>query len=144
VETAGEILKDLLRDIGIDGRDEYSSLFQRWSGFVGDSLASHSKVVDIVNGFLVVRMDHPGWYQTFQFQEASILKRIQKQYPELGIRGIKVRIESPGESPGNRDIPAKPPDEELNRLFADLRNDIDGRKRKSRGSDRRSDLTEKG
>lgn len=126
METAGEILKDLLKDIGIDGRDDYSSIFRKWSVFVGDSLAAHSRVIDVKNGFLVVGMDHPGWYQTFQFQEPSVLKKIRKKYPELNIRGIKVKMESPKRNPEITDSEARQPEEEWLQVLDDLRNALAG------------------
>ena len=70
--------------------DRYSSLFSGWKRMAGDDIAAHSAVKDIQNGALLIEVDHPGWVQMIRLKERSILSAIQKRYPELEIRMIKI------------------------------------------------------
>ena len=140
METAGEILKAILREISVQEGDGYVSLFQKWESFAGESLAAHSRIADVRNGFLVITMDHPGWYQTFQFQEAAILHRIKKAYPELNIRGVKVKVEPPAKAPQKRADEERIAGEEFQHLIDELRMAVTGRKEASRDKDGRKDV----
>ena len=70
--------------------DRYSSLFSGWRQIAGVDIAAHSAVKDLQNGALLIEVDHPGWVQMIRLKERSILMSIQKRYPELEIRVIKI------------------------------------------------------
>ena len=70
--------------------ERYSSLFSGWKQIAGIDIAAHSAVKELENGTLVVEVDHPGWVQMIRLKERGILLSIQKRYPELDIRMIKL------------------------------------------------------
>ena len=94
MEKAGKILKDMIEEAGLEKGNRFMGIFNRWKEIVGDPLCDHVEIVDILNNALLVQIDHPGWFQMFQFSESKILRRIRKSYPDLSIRAIKVRVVS--------------------------------------------------
>ena len=92
MESAGEILKNLLDKKNSIKADRCSSLFRSWRDLVGVSPAEHSRVYDLRNKVLFVEVDHPGWMQTLHFNKNSILKQLEKNYPELEIHKISFKV----------------------------------------------------
>jgi hypothetical protein len=94
MEKAGKILKDIIEEAGLERGNRYTGIFRSWRDIVGEPLCDHVEIVDIVRNTLVLQMDHPGWFQMFQFSEKEILRRVEESYPNLGIRAMKVRVVS--------------------------------------------------
>jgi len=92
-ERAGEILKRFFdfTKLGSTG-EQYVTFFGSWQKIVGTDLAAHSQVADIRNGAAIVEIDHPAWMQQFQFHQANILRRIQQEYADLGVKSIHMKI----------------------------------------------------
>ena len=95
MEKAGDILKNLLGEANFKDRNKTASLFHSWPKMVGDRLAAHSRVKDLQADWLIICVDHPGWYQMLQFKERGILEKVRWKYPTLKIKGIKVWVEPP-------------------------------------------------
>ena len=77
-----------------------SRLFAAWSAIAGPDIAAHSSVSDIRNEVLVVQVDHPGWIQMIRLEEKKIRARINRRYPDIEIRSL--RIVTTAERPDNR------------------------------------------
>ena len=92
MEKAGDVLRSLLGASDLERGERIGGLFRGWESVAGEPLAAHSRVVEIERGCVVVEVDHPGWFQTFRFSEKRILEELGRRYPDLGIRGIKVRV----------------------------------------------------
>ena len=58
----------------------------------GPRAAAHSRIADVVNHFVVVTADHPGWIQLLQFRQIALLESLQREFPALDIRGIQFRL----------------------------------------------------
>jgi predicted nucleic acid-binding Zn ribbon protein len=71
---------------------EAVSLFSAWAKIAGINEGSHSKIEEIEGGIVWVKVDHPGWLQKLEMKRAIILKKLQKNYPELSIRTIRFRL----------------------------------------------------
>ncbi len=102
MKKASEILARLL-ERHTPQAQPYSSLFGGWEQIVGDSLAEHSRVHELRQQNLIVDVDHPGWMQHLLLRKGTILAKLRKQYPQLGIRDIRVRVverEALGSRPG--------------------------------------------
>lgn len=95
MEKAGDILKILLSEENLKDHNKTASLFHSWPQMVGDRLADHSRVKDLEADWLIICVDHPGWYQMLQFKEQGILESLRRKYPSLKIKGIKVWVEPP-------------------------------------------------
>ena len=90
MEKIGDFLKKLLDKNEVTLNNNYNSFFKSWDKIAGEPLSAYSKVIDISRNQLIVQVDHPGWMQMFQFKERKILKEIQKNYPELKIKALKL------------------------------------------------------
>lgn len=69
-----------------------SSIKSRNNKNIGELLISHTKVVDLKNGILLVETDHPGYIQTLQMYNSYIIRGMNKKYPELEIKTLSFRL----------------------------------------------------
>lgn len=59
---------------------------------LGMNLYSHSRVIDLKNGILLVECDHPGWIQTLRLYQKYILTGLKRGVPELKISSLAFRL----------------------------------------------------
>jgi len=71
---------------------EAVSLFSAWAKIAGINEGSHSKIEEIESGIVWVKVDHPGWLQKLEMKRSTILRKLQKNYPELSIKTIRFRL----------------------------------------------------
>lgn len=98
MNSAKNLLEEVLHDLNYAMGLKYSSLFKSWESIAGENLAAHSRVVDLKKGVLYIESDHPGWYQMLEMEKNSIKKKVQKQYPMLNIKEIRITITRKKES----------------------------------------------
>jgi hypothetical protein len=92
MKKASDILAKLL-DANTRGKAQsYASVFRDWRDVAGLSLADHSRVYEIRHDNLFVEVDHNGWMQMLLLRKARILGNLQRKFPELEIRDIKIRV----------------------------------------------------
>jgi hypothetical protein len=87
-EILGRILDEKSRKLG----ERYSSVFGAWSQIVGGSLAEHSRIYEIANGNVFIEVDHPGWMQLLLMKKNQILRSVQRKYPSLNVRDLKIKV----------------------------------------------------
>ena len=59
---------------------------------IGAKLFSHSSLVDVKDGILLIETDHPGFIQLFRMHEMYILRGLKKFVPQLEIRCLSFRL----------------------------------------------------
>ncbi len=59
---------------------------------LGKNLLSHSRIIDLKNGTLLVEVDHPAWLQTIKIYQKYILNGLKRNIPELNIDNMVFRI----------------------------------------------------
>lgn len=59
---------------------------------IGKNMASHSHIVDLQNGILLVEADHPGWIQMLGNYKKYILKGFSLKAPELKIDTLAFKL----------------------------------------------------
>jgi predicted nucleic acid-binding Zn ribbon protein len=94
VKKIGELLKDYLKEMGWLSGNPYDPLFRGWKEIAGEALASHSRLIDVRNGMLLVEVDHPGWLQMLQLRKSALLAAARRAAPEASIEGIRMRLAS--------------------------------------------------
>ncbi len=94
MRKADDILKGLLDNYDINLGNTYSSFFKSWPSIAGLDAAAHSHVKDIEGNCLLIEVDHPGWIQILQMKKKGILAGINKKYPELSIKEMKILLSS--------------------------------------------------
>lgn len=92
MKKAAEILSRLLETREQSAAGQYASVFAAWQEISGVSLAEHSQVYEIRNRNLLVEVDHPGWMQMLLLAKRSILDKVRRRYPQLGIQDLKIRV----------------------------------------------------
>lgn len=122
IRKARDIISAVISPDVADQAGQWVGFFSAWGKAAGERLAAHSRPVDIRNGILLVEADHPGWIQLLQMEQEYVLKRLQRDFPKLGIKGMGFRVgramrerqDAPNEgriqalSPGARSEPEKP------------------------------------
>jgi len=92
VKKASELIDEIFSNLSFGSRKSYVSIFRKWDEIAGHDLASHARLAEIEDDVLLVETDHPAWSQMISFQKKKILSRIEKEFPELRIRDLRVML----------------------------------------------------
>lgn len=106
------------------------TITRNWQEIAGKDIAGHAEPTCIQKNILWVQVRDSVWMQQLQAMKPQILERVQRSFPEAGIRDIRWRLETAKPSaanlrPGNRG--KKKPDPEQARAFARLTAIIDNK-----------------
>ena len=75
---------------------EYNRLYSVWEELTQKhgiaAAASHSRLLDIKHGVLLIEAEHPGWIQLLQTKEHKLLQDLQTTFPDIGINGIAFKL----------------------------------------------------
>jgi hypothetical protein len=101
MEKAGDFLKQVFSPPADSRIASYLPIFRNWKTIAGPDLEKHVKLLDIKNDLLITETAHPGWKQAVLLRKKAILDRINRLYPGLNIRDVRVNIikKSPSRSP---------------------------------------------
>lgn len=100
IRKASDLLGALLSPEVAMKADAWSRFFGFWTRAAGESLAAHSRPVDVRNGIVFVEATHPGWIQLLQMDQDRILGMIRTSFPELAVSGIAFRLAKDASIPG--------------------------------------------
>ena len=90
MKKASDLINSMMDSLFQDNSQrEAVSLFSSWEEIAGINEGAHSRIEEIENGVVYVKVDHPGWLQKLEFKKNKILKTLQKKYPELAIKSIR-------------------------------------------------------
>ena len=96
MEKAKDILNQLLHNLyekeKFQDGSEYYTFVHEWEHIIGKKLFGHAKIIDLRNKSLIIAVDHPGWMQILRLKEKIILKRIQRMFPQLSIKTMKLVV----------------------------------------------------
>jgi len=96
VKRASEVLKRFFDDRTIEEASRFEAFRSTWKQIVGQRLADHSRPKSVLRRTLLIAADHAGWIQLLQMDQARILERISKHYPELEITSLAFSVEMVG------------------------------------------------
>lgn len=85
-----ELLDATLLKLHISSADPYVNFCMNWQQLIGSKLYPHIKPVDVKNGTLILRSDHPSWSSIVMMQKKQIISKVQKKYPALGIISLQI------------------------------------------------------
>ena len=88
-----DILPEVMKGLGLDVKIREAQLIQQWREVVGETVASRSRPGTVRRGVLLVEAKNNAWMQEIRFHQSEILKRIQEQFPELQIKGLRLVLE---------------------------------------------------
>ena len=76
-----EILPEVFKALGSEGRLEEGQLVREWPSIVGKELAKRSGLRDVRNGILFVEAENNIWMQEIRFLQKKIIARIKSRFP---------------------------------------------------------------
>lgn len=91
MKEVSEILGKFFDSAFLSEGQEYLSFQSKWNEIIGIDLAAHIKIYDLRDGVLICETDHPGWAQMFLLRKKSILKKVQKNFPQLNVRSVRMK-----------------------------------------------------
>ncbi|MDD3822324.1 MAG: DUF721 domain-containing protein [Sphaerochaetaceae bacterium] len=91
-KSTKELLDMLLSRLNIDEQGPLATVHREWMEIVGPDIAVHAKILDIRGKVLIIESDHPTWSSMIHMRKKQIIGRIARQFPELGISQIQVRV----------------------------------------------------
>lgn len=96
MDKAGDLLKNMsfFSRVNLEKAEKYSGMFNSWSKIAGLKLGEYSRIADISRNALVVEVDHPAIMQMLQFKYSEILEKINRKYPELVIRELRMFLKN--------------------------------------------------
>ncbi len=87
-----DTLDAVFKKHNISFSDPFISLCRSWDEFVGTQLRGKTRIREIKSGFLLVEVSHPAWATVLDMDKKKIMEKIIKNYPTLGIKGIKAIV----------------------------------------------------
>lgn len=99
---ASEVINALVSGLEEGSLERANSFARDWKTVAGDKIASHSRIIDVNRGNIIIEVDHPGWSQQILFKKNEIVRTLSGRFPELGIRNIVLRVVSECRTPYKR------------------------------------------
>jgi predicted nucleic acid-binding Zn ribbon protein len=69
-----------------------AGVFSRWEEAVGPQVAAHARPASLVDGCLVVEVDHPTWATQLRFLESDVLTRLRDVAGVDEVARIELRV----------------------------------------------------
>jgi predicted nucleic acid-binding Zn ribbon protein len=85
-------LDRLVRHLGGPSAESMTSLFDRWSEYVGDTMSAHCRPVSLQAGVLTVAVDDPAWATEVRFLAPALRVRLNAELQDDAIASIEVRV----------------------------------------------------
>lgn len=102
-KSAGDILYRYLEHIYGKTGKKFSDMFRSWENIAGEKLSGHTRIRDFHKGTVLIEADHPAWLQLIQMEQKTILTRLKKAFPELGILRLRAIVSSTPKNEGPAD-----------------------------------------
>ena len=107
IQSFKQVIDKSFGSIHFDDMRQAVSLYDSWKAVLqkikseknpstGQNLASHSRVVDLKNGVLLVEADHPGWIELLQLYKQFILTGLKKAEKDIKIETIAFKLAGKG------------------------------------------------
>lgn len=93
VRSVGDILKDVVAGFDQPVQENVLVLREAWPKLVGAQIAKHSEPGFIKDFQLHVFVDHPGWLPELERIKRMLLQKLQSNYRELRIRGLRFLLQ---------------------------------------------------
>ena len=88
-----DILPEVMKSLGLDAKVREAQLNRSWPEVVGETVAARSRPGAVRKGVLLVEVENNAWMQEIRFHQSEIVKRIQEQFPELQVVGLRLVLE---------------------------------------------------
>lgn len=99
VKKVSELVTALFSNLDSGEMKQANSFIRSWKEIVGEKIGAHSKILDVDRGMIIVEVDHPGWSQQLLFRKKQILDGLSRNYPDLCIKNMMIRVVSECSTP---------------------------------------------
>lgn len=89
MKKAGDLVNIFFNEVQKKQGQQYNSFHDSWEKIAGDKIGLNSEIRDVIDENLIIEIDHPGWKQLILLKEKYIIKKINKEFPDLPIKKIK-------------------------------------------------------
>ena len=95
----GNLINNIFANVKSSDAENSVKMVSTWQAITariggnGGFLSSHSKIVELNKGFLLVEADHPGCINLLQMYKRQIIRALKKAVPDLEIRNIVYRLQ---------------------------------------------------
>ena len=114
-EMIKAVLEGILSDVDKKRMEESSIFISKWKKIVtsiksvvnpdcGNGMYSHSQVIDIKDGTLILQVDHPGFIQLFETHKKYIFRGLEMHLPQMKIKNISYLLDKKNDYNTQRDI----------------------------------------
>jgi predicted nucleic acid-binding Zn ribbon protein len=90
--SLGDSVDELVRSLRGTGARTLAGVFARWDEAVGAQIAAHAQPAALVDGCLVVEVDHPTWATELRFLEPQVLGRLQEVTGASEVTRMEIRV----------------------------------------------------
>tara|TARA_B100001245_G_scaffold176357_1_gene134686 strand:- start:1507 stop:1827 length:321 start_codon:yes stop_codon:yes gene_type:complete len=88
--SLSDVLKRMTGDFGDNGA--MYAIHKHWNEAVGSTIAQHCKPRRLLEGELLIEVDHPGWATEVQYLEQVLVTKLIELHPKLDLTGIRVQV----------------------------------------------------
>ena len=82
----------MVRSLRGTGARSLAGVFGRWDEAVGAQVAAHARPVSLIDGCLLVDVDHPTWATQLRFLESELLERLREVAGVDEVDRIELRV----------------------------------------------------
>lgn len=88
MEKAGSLIREIIRDLGMEEGMSLSILNSRWPEVFGPPLGGHMFPVSLKGGELLINVDSPAWLNQINYLRSDILHKVKS----FGVTELRFRI----------------------------------------------------
>lgn len=114
-EIIKAVLEGILSDVDKKRMEESSIFISKWKKIItsiksvvnpdcGKAMYSHSQVIDIKDGTLILQVDHPGFIQLFENHKKYIFRGLEMNLPQMKIKNISYLLDKKNDYNTQRDM----------------------------------------
>jgi predicted nucleic acid-binding Zn ribbon protein len=85
-------LDQLASKLGLASTATLNTVFTNWESAVGPEVSQHAEAVSLVDGVLVVMVDHPRWATQLKWLGPQVVERLNAKAEKSEITRLDVRI----------------------------------------------------
>jgi predicted nucleic acid-binding Zn ribbon protein len=91
-ESIGELLPELLTDLGLDETAIGVRVLRAWDRALGPELAPHCRPEGVRRGEVLGLVRDSAWMQRIQLEKPGILARLRAELGEAAVQSLRLRI----------------------------------------------------
>ena len=92
LESVGDLVGQVLGDLGLDGVALAHRIGAEWAEVVGAPVAAHCRPRGIRAGVLEIEVDSPVWSQQLQLRKTELLVRLRERFGDAAPAEMRFQV----------------------------------------------------